>query len=123
MLREFDKMFLCDTLEIPYSNLVVYDEIYDQGRWTTYHEVVFEYEGKFWRADYRVGSTESQDEGPWEYEDTVTCTEVVETKVLKDVWVPVEELEVCQEHEWWSDYFIDSELIKFCPECGKPLIK
>lgn len=115
MLREFDKMFLCDTLEIPYSNLGVYDEIYDQGRWITSHEVVFKYEGKFWRADYRVGSTESQ--------DAVMCTEVVKTKVLKDVWVPVEELEACQEHEWWSQYFIDSELIKFCPECGKPLLK
>lgn len=41
----------------------------NQNRWTTtYKLIVKRNDGKFFRSDYRKGSTEYQDEGPWEYD-------------------------------------------------------
>lgn len=58
------------------DNEVVEDEIIDQGRWSTYHSVVVKSNGKFYETTYSTGSTESQDETPFEYDDFVVFTEV-----------------------------------------------
>lgn len=59
------------------SNQMVCDNVIGSGRWTITHEIVFSFQGKLYQTSYRTGSTEMQDERPWEYEDEVTCTEVV----------------------------------------------
>lgn len=55
----------------------ILNEIVDQRRWVTAHRVVFKYLGKYYQSYYDVGSTERQDQGPWEYdEDEIECDEV-----------------------------------------------
>lgn len=66
------------------------DTVVDTDRWTTLHEIVFSLNGTHYRTTYRVGSTEQQDEGPWEYENEVECTEVHQVEKIVKVWVPVE---------------------------------
>lgn len=56
----------------------VSDEITGQRRWTTMHRMVFTDGTSFYEALYEVGSTESQDDEPFQYEaDPVECSEVV----------------------------------------------
>ena len=81
------KKILLD-MEIPYGNCIE-DRIIDNSRWSIHHEVIFEYEGKIYRAYYSVGATELQDEGPWEYDDDVVCTEVHKIKEVVEVWSAV----------------------------------
>lgn len=88
---KFKKDFLIDELDLPYS--AIEDKIIDNSRWSIQHEIIFEYEGKHYRAYYQVGATESQDEGPWEYDDKVDCTEVVQKEITVMAWVPAEEAE------------------------------
>lgn len=87
--KKFDTKFLRDKLDLPWSALE--DVICDQDRWSTHHDIIFEYEGKFYSGWYSVGSTEMQDEGPWEYEEFVEFDEVEKKKVLVEKWVAVEE--------------------------------
>lgn len=52
-------------------------KIIDQGRWTTYYEMVFSYDGKYYKTSFGRGSTEGQEEWPYEYEkDEIECKEV-----------------------------------------------
>jgi hypothetical protein len=88
---KFKKDFLIDELDLPYS--AIEDKVIDNSRWSIQHEIVFEHEGKFYRTYYSVGATESQDEGPWEYDDEVDCTEVVKQEITVMAWVPVKEAE------------------------------
>jgi len=87
----FTKQSLLDCLYDESEILTkVIDEIDDQSRWSTYHTLVFKTnnEGRFYRTGYSVGSTEMQDERPWEYEgDAIECEEVfpVEVKTVKYV--------------------------------------
>lgn len=55
---------------------LISDEILDQGRWSTYHGVVVKYLDEFYSVNYSKGSTEYQDEAPFEYDDQVTFTQV-----------------------------------------------
>jgi len=52
-----------------------YEKIEEQqagtGRWSSYHSLVFRYEGELWRTHYSVGLTESQDQEPFEYDEPV----------------------------------------------------
>lgn len=45
------------------------DDIVDQGRWSTYHEMILQRlsDQKFFKTDYSTGSTEQQDDPPFEY--------------------------------------------------------
>lgn len=88
MKRTFTKEFLKNELDLPYS--AIKDTIVDTSRWSIQHEIIFEYEGKFYRTYYSVGATEMQDERPWEYDDTVECTEVEIKQVLVSKWVTKE---------------------------------
>ena len=67
----------------------VEDNILDQDRWTTYFEIIFKWNDKFYRAYYRMGSTELQDEGPWEYEKEVEIEEVHKVEKVMKVWEPI----------------------------------
>lgn len=70
------EQLLEDMLESKNGFKLIHDNIVDQTRWDTIHEVVFQYEDKFYKTDYAVGSTEYQDYGPWESENDITCDEV-----------------------------------------------
>lgn len=72
---KISKEYMLD--EVLGSDDVVRDEIVGTRRWSIDHEIIFKHEGKLYRTNYSVGATESQDEGPWEYETNgVECTEV-----------------------------------------------
>ncbi|HBN95102.1 MAG TPA: hypothetical protein DDZ66_02285 [Firmicutes bacterium] len=88
---KFKKEFLINECDLPWAALE--DKIIDNSRWSIHHEIIFEYEGKFYKTYYSVGATESQDERPWEYEDEVDCTEVVQQEIKVMAWVPVKEAE------------------------------
>ena len=69
----------------------VEDEITDTGRWHTYHSIVFKWkDDKHYTTSYREGSTEMQDESPWEDETEVDCQEVEWKEVKVSKWVVVE---------------------------------
>ena len=55
---------------------IIRDNILETSRWSEIHDLVFEYDGKLYQTTYSQGSTESQDESPFEYDDVVTCDEV-----------------------------------------------
>ena len=80
---------LLEELDLPYGKCEVYNEIIDHTRWSVIHQIVFKYKDKYWRTNYSVGATESQDEMPWEFDDYVTCTEVERREVTKTEWVAV----------------------------------
>ena len=52
---------------ILYGDDLIYNKIVNSGRWSITREIVFKHEGKFFKTYYFVGSTEYQDEDPWEY--------------------------------------------------------
>ena len=84
---KFSKEMLINELDLPYSAKI--DKVVDNTRWSVIHEIIFEHEGKFYRTSYSVGATEEQDEGPWEYDDEVECTEVHEVEKVVKVWEAV----------------------------------
>jgi hypothetical protein len=49
-----------------------------KSRWCDVYDLIFQENssGKFFRGDYRIGATESQDESPWEYQKEVNFYEV-----------------------------------------------
>lgn len=89
MKKKFKSSDLLDN-GLPYegteSNVLAW-----HGRWSVGHEIVFEWEGKFWKAEYSEAATESQDEGPWEYQKEVECTEVELKEVTELKWVVKDE--------------------------------
>ena len=93
--RTFTKQEL-DDLDLPgecNGGEVVSDVITGNSRWSIEHTVIFRLAGqadsKAWRAHYQVGATEAQGEGPWEYQDEVTATEVALVERTVKVWEPV----------------------------------
>lgn len=86
---KFEREFLVDELDLPGS--AKEDKVVETSRWSTFHEIVFYHEGKYYQTGYSVGSTEYQDERPWEDQNEVDCTEVELREVLVKQWVPVEE--------------------------------
>lgn len=88
--KVFNKDYLMDELDLPYENTIV-NRIINTTRWSIIHEIVFEDNGKFYMTTYSEGSTECQDESPWEYDDEIKCTEVELKEVKVKKWVPVED--------------------------------
>lgn len=88
--KVFSKDYLMDELDLPYDNIIV-DRIVNTTRWSIIHEIVFEDNGKFYMTTYSEGSTEIQDERPWEYDDEIECTEVELKNVKVKKWIPVED--------------------------------
>lgn len=82
--KSFDKNTLLEILEEEADGYTLLEnEIVDTSRWFNIFSIVFKDKttGKFYSTDYRVGATECQDEGPWEYQDAVMCTEVEPVEV------------------------------------------
>lgn len=73
--------------------VVVERTIAEQDRWTTSYDLVFRLSGMpdnlAYSTWYRTGSTEQQDEVPWEHEDAV-CTLVRAVLVARVEWQNVE---------------------------------
>jgi hypothetical protein len=91
-IRIFNRDFLVNELGLPYNS--VEDKVIDNSRWSICHELIFAYDGKYYQTYYSVGSTECQDERPWEYEDEVECIEVIKQEVKVMAWIPVEAKEI-----------------------------
>jgi hypothetical protein len=69
---------------------VISNDIIDHSRWSVIHEMIFKYDGKFFKTSYSVGATEQQDERPYDYEgETIECKEVkpVEKTIIEYVEV------------------------------------
>ena len=62
--------------ESPNFSEIISDEITGKSRWADEHTVIFKTKTGFLRGQYRRGSTESQEEQPWEFETDVEFTEV-----------------------------------------------
>ena len=107
MIKEFDKEYLTEELELPWWNEhVVLDEIIDKSRWDDYHRLVFkDLDGTLWETTYWVGSTEIQDEGPWEYEDMIECKQVKLAPVIIKDYLPIEKVAANLPVEELVDYF------------------
>jgi hypothetical protein len=71
------------------EHATVSDTIVDHKRWSVVHERIFEHEGKFYSARYRVPATECQEEpDPYgsDSEDMVECSEVRPVEKLVKAW-------------------------------------
>ena len=90
--KKFSRDYLVEELDLPYT--AISDKIIDNSRWSVYHKIVFEDNGKFYSAMYSEGATELQDERPWEYQDEVECIEVELKEVKVKKWVPVDENQI-----------------------------
>lgn len=69
---------------------VVLIEHVDNSRWSQiYEQVIQDTEtGKFYRTNYSIGSTEMQDESPYEYDaDMIEVQEVVPQEITKTIYV------------------------------------
>jgi hypothetical protein len=70
---------------------VIEDIITGHGRWSVTHKLIFEYDDNFskkiYRAYYRMGNTEYQNESPWQYDDEVECTEMKLVEEVVQVYV------------------------------------
>ena len=72
--------------EEPEGFEIVEDKILETTRWSVINNLIFKFENKFYQVTYSHGSTEYQDESPFEYEgDEIECDEVVpvEATVIK----------------------------------------
>lgn len=121
---------LTDELDLPFN--AIEDNVINNDRWSIQHEIIFEYEGKYYRTYYSVGATEMQDERPWEYDpnpDSIECDEVRKVDRLQSVWTPVDNGEYERylteaEHkatirallEDLEDFEIDKTVIEFVKE-------
>lgn len=85
---KFNKNRLLE-MELPYSALQ--DKIVGKNRWSDTHEIIFELDNKYYRTRYTSGSTEMQDEQPWEYQTEVDCEEVHEVEKIVKVWESINE--------------------------------
>lgn len=74
---------------------VAKDEITGTSRWSEHHDLVIERisDMTFWRASYSQGSTEYQDENPWDDVETVEFTQVFPKEVRITSYVTAAELE------------------------------
>jgi len=70
---------------------IISDDVIGQRRWSTDHELVIRAQDKYYRTYYSVGSTECQDEGPWENDEEVELLEVYPAQVVTTVFKPVKD--------------------------------
>lgn len=99
MKKQFAKSLLLDEVGIldlalghpsPDGWELVATRMTDKSRWSVHYEAIFrepgQPQGEAWKADYSVGATESQDEGPWEYVEQVDAVKVRLTEKVVEVW-------------------------------------
>ena len=69
---------------------MVEESVYDTSRWSIHKTGICEHieTNKFYELSWSVGATESQDEGPFEYESgDIELYEVVQKEVTVTKWV------------------------------------
>ena len=73
----FEKVYMSEVLwgDAEDAEIIV-NEMIDNSRWSIHYNLIFKKDDKYYQTTYSRGATESQDEGPWEYEDEVECVEV-----------------------------------------------
>lgn len=111
MVKIFSKDYLINTLGLPAdSEYVISDRVIDNDRWTIDHELLFSdpADGKVYRAYYRTGATELQDEAPWEYDNTVPAEEMELQAIVKKEYMPVGE--PIYENDEFLQYLADAAL-------------
>lgn len=78
-----------------HGRIVISNEITDHSRWSVSYTMIFRLvdqpENEAWMVDYSVGATETQDEEPWENEDTVSAMLVRQVERVVKVWEMVPE--------------------------------
>ena len=73
---KFKRDTLLDVLNGPRSE-ILRNEIVDTSRWSTCYDFVFRRDGKLYQTSYCRGSTEMQEESPWENDgDEIECAAV-----------------------------------------------
>lgn len=78
----FSKSFLQDE-----GGRTIEDKLVGHSRWSLIYERIFEWEGRFYKTQYRTGATESQDESPYEYDpDEIECPEVFPVEKVVTVY-------------------------------------
>tara|TARA_Y100001973_G_C5158376_1_gene312126 strand:- start:509 stop:796 length:288 start_codon:yes stop_codon:yes gene_type:complete len=89
--KKFNKEDLIELLDGDHTKLTLeQDNIVDQTRWSTIHELIFfeNDSGAFYQTTYSCGSTEIQDESPFEYDpDEIECVEVIKQEEIVNVFV------------------------------------
>lgn len=92
--RKFPKELLQELAwdDAPNPYIKVDDSITNNSRWSIHHTMVFKADdGLHYRVGYSVGSTECQDERPFEYDDDeIECTQVEKVAKTIMVWQPTE---------------------------------
>jgi hypothetical protein len=81
---KFAKEFLQEGI---YDDSTVFDQISHTTRWSIVYRRVFQFENKFYETMYSRGSTENQEERPYEYEDDeIECKEVFPQEITITVY-------------------------------------
>ncbi|RLE24690.1 MAG: hypothetical protein DRJ50_04300 [Actinobacteria bacterium] len=83
-----------EEMEMPYrapeGGKIILDEIIGHSRWSVDHYFVFQlatdYEDEAWAGSYSVGATESQDQGPWDYQDEIEFKRVYRGTKVTEIW-------------------------------------
>ena len=97
MEKKFTREYLRDDLDLPShegdkdeKRTVIENEITGTRRWSTDYRLIFQLadqpKDEAWMVFYSCGSTESQDESPWEFEDQVDATLVHPVEKTVTVW-------------------------------------
>jgi hypothetical protein len=72
--RDLIEMTWGDT---PDNYTVLESKIVDQTRWAIHYEMIFQNNDKYYKTEYSRGSTEYQDESPYQFDDDmIECKEV-----------------------------------------------
>jgi len=82
---EFNKGFLQDLWLLDDQVEIIKDEIYETSRWSEHHMCVFKYNNSYYVTYYSQGTTEMQEEYPYEDDpDEIECDEVfLKTKEIE----------------------------------------
>lgn len=82
---KISREWLVDTLDDPEVDVV--NEVSGKSRWSVHYHRVVKLDGRFYRANYSVGATESQDESAYEYSpEEVECQEVFPVQKIITVY-------------------------------------
>ena len=90
--QKFTREYLREELDLPGGEFSLHDRVTDQGRWDTYHELIFRTpetpEGHGWLTSYARGSTENCDTRPFDDEEEHECMLVKLVPKMSKAWVP-----------------------------------
>jgi hypothetical protein len=90
--RKFHRDYLRENLDLPGGEFSLKDRVTDQGRWDTYHELIFREpetpDGYGWLTSYSTASTENGDTKPFDDEEEHECTLVRLAPKMIKTWIP-----------------------------------